>query len=282
MNTKVKRNKFGKLVSLPNKLLTKKFLKECQQEDIQDIKLEIVQKKSNKGKYLIFTRDEKELLTHTKKPYKKTCYISLKKQKEINKRLALLRGSKKTKKRSFGFAGMEKIKKMISKFDINDYLSDKSRKEAINYNNFIKLLEQVTNILNHSEILEKNETIYLVKKLKLLIKSNVEPASISEEQKKTYLDLILKRYNIDDYKYKLKLENYLNQFQISYTDLVSKIKTEFNSMSDFRLNIDDVSDTLFKHYVNLIELMMDLKGDYLLSLYDIYYKMSKVLITLLL
>ena len=38
MNTKVKRNKFGKLVSLPNKLLTKKFLKECQQEDIQDIK----------------------------------------------------------------------------------------------------------------------------------------------------------------------------------------------------------------------------------------------------
>ena len=136
MKSKVKRNKFGKLVSLPNQLLTKKFLKECTQEDIQDIKLEEVKIKSNKGKYLVFTRDEKELLSHTKKPYKKTCYITLKKQKEINKRLALLKGTKKTKKRGF-FDGSKVIKKaqeMIkgSPFDFTDLFSGKSRKEATN------------------------------------------------------------------------------------------------------------------------------------------------------
>jgi len=285
MKSKVKRNKFGKLVSLPNQLLTRKFLKECSDEDIQDIKLEEVKIKSNKGKYLVFTRDEKELLSHTKKPYKKTCYISLKKQREIDKRLALLRGTKKTKKRGF-FDGSKVIKKaqeMVksSPSNIIDLFSGKARKEATHYNNFIKLVEQVINILSHSELLEKNETIYLVKKIKLLIKFNETPSSISEEKKKNYLDLIQKRFRIDDSKYKIKLENQLNQFQKNQTELVQKIKAEFNTMDDFRLNIDDVSDTLFNHYINLIELMMDLRGNYVLSLYDIYYKLSKVVINLL-
>ncbi len=284
MTSKVKRNQFGKLVSLPNKLLTRKFLKECSHEDIQDIKLEEVKIKSNKGKYLVFTRDEKELLTHTKKPYKKTCYITLKKQREIDKRLALLQGTKKTKKRRFfdGSKVIQKAQEMVKSSPLNiiDLFSGKARKEAINYNNFIKLVEQVMNILSHSEFLEKNETIYLVKKLKLLITVTNSKQSISKDQQ-NYLDLIQKRYRIDDYKYKIKLENQLNQFQRNQTEIVPKIKAEFNAMDDLRLNIDDVSDTLFKYYTNLIELMMDLRGNYLLSLYDIYYKLSKVVINLL-
>ena len=73
--TKVKESKFGKLMEVPKELLTKEYLKECSTE-VDQIPIQKGKIKTKKGKYLVFTKDEKELLTKKRSDYKKTCYLS--------------------------------------------------------------------------------------------------------------------------------------------------------------------------------------------------------------
>ena len=71
--SKTKTPGFGKLLSIPKKLLTKKYLTECKDEELSKKLIEKIPIKPKKGTYLVATSEEKELLMKKKKKYKKTC-----------------------------------------------------------------------------------------------------------------------------------------------------------------------------------------------------------------
>ena len=78
---KVKESTFGKLLEVPKELLTMEYLKECKDDEIDQIPINRAKLKTKKGKYLVLTSDEREILTKKRSDYKKTCYLSLKKKK---------------------------------------------------------------------------------------------------------------------------------------------------------------------------------------------------------
>jgi hypothetical protein len=243
----------GKLMEVPEELLTKEYLKECSDE-VDQIPIQKGKLKTKKGKYLVFTKDEKELLTKKRSDYKKTCYLSLKKQKEINERNKKLNNKTKYTKKFKSKNLFDFFKNTIDA--IPNYITGEEVKKPKMLNKFLENSKALTDLLKHSKYIEKQNVLYLLKHLKIkkipvggALVPNLELSTIEKQ----YLKEVYTEYKYKQFKYKLKIYYWISEIKkYGNNELKQIVSEELQNLDKYKVYKEDMNDKLFENYLNLI------------------------------
>ena len=242
---KVKESKFGKLLEVPEELLTKKYLKECKDGEADQIPINRAKLKTKKGKYLIITNDEKEIHTKKRSDYKKTCYLSLKKKKELNKQKNLNKNKEKYTKKFQKKSFLNTIKSSVA--SAKNYVTGEKTKIPEELNNYIKNLEKINGLLKHTYHIDEQTTIVLLKHLKL----KLHPEFNNTDEQKKYLQTVFTNAKIKELKYKIKV-SYLFDLLSEQNININAIKIQLGELDKYKLYSEDIYDKLLKNFIDLV------------------------------